>query len=208
MPNNLIFLAIEFSLTKCLSFPLTYLHSCLCCCSVCQFSPCHVSFLSLAGALTTNWGWSAYRLNARKSIRGKNEEGVSISLSELRSGTASFANPTFSQTSPGGIHKVRDVAVLMPIRCQSNLLAETVRDARHFSSWGNNILPAIYRRGHSDLPLAQLATREAKSSFLWPMPIQSPESWRKQYIFRHLLLRCVSVPFLVAYHGHLLGSRI
>ncbi|KIM82113.1 hypothetical protein PILCRDRAFT_485190 [Piloderma croceum F 1598] len=89
MPDNLIFLAIELSLTKCLSCPLTHSHSSLNCAAPAVYIN---SFLAM--------------LNARQSIRGKNEEGVSINLSELRSGTGTFPGTSgYSQTSPGGIHK-------------------------------------------------------------------------------------------------------
>ncbi|KIM82111.1 hypothetical protein PILCRDRAFT_821010 [Piloderma croceum F 1598] len=78
-------------------------------------------------------------LNARQSIRGKNEEGVSINLSELRSGTGTFPIPSgFSQTSPGGIHK------------------------KQF--------------GIREVSEVERVSREGKSSFMWPMPIQPPEA--------------------------------
>lgn len=57
MPNNLIFMAIEYSLTK------LYINSLLA------------------------------MLNARKTIRGKNEDGLSISLTDLRSGSSGYPSP-------------------------------------------------------------------------------------------------------------------
>jgi hypothetical protein len=139
-------------------------------------------------------------LNARQSIRGKNEEGVSINLSELRSGTGTFPNTSgFSQTSPGGIHKVRDIAAFILSKArltywQKQLGIREVSEVEvtifHLSSIEEDI-STYYLFLHSS------PTEKQNLRLCGLCPYSHPKPEEAVYISSPMSL-CVNVPFVVA----------